>query len=135
MGCVCESVGGKVVVAKLKFFSFVKNRRTSGGGQTTRTRGRPETVGRPVRGRFRARDELGYSRWRLQNWSNSSDFVDGNGGDDGGKLDPLMARKIHGSNPTKLHHTYKSQKKLGLILVGIFKIGEEHNKIKLENKG
>src|SRR3989337_2738015 len=31
--------------------------------------------------------------------------------------------------------TNKSQKKLGLFLVGIFEFGEEHNKIKLENKG
>ena len=61
--------------------------------------------------------------------------MDGNGGDDGGKLDPLVAKQIHGSNPTKLHHTNKSQKNLGLFLVGIFEIGEEHNKIKLENKG
>ena len=53
----------------------------------------------------------------------------------GGKIDLLKTQRIHGSNPTKLHHTNKSQKKLGLFLVGIFEIGEEHNKIKLENKG
>ena len=60
--------------------------------------------------------------------------MDGNGGDDGGKLDPLMTKQIHGSNPTKLHQTNKSQKNWGLFLVGIFEIGEEHNKIRLENK-
>ena len=59
----------------------------------------------------------------------------GNGGDDGGKQDPLVAKQIHGLNPTKLHHTNKSQNNLGLFLVGIFKIGEEQNKIKLENTG
>ena len=37
-----------------------------------------------------------------------------------GKLDLPATHKIHGSNPTKLHHTNKSQKKLGLFLVGIF---------------
>ena len=72
---------------------------------------------------------------RGQNPSNPGDFVDGNGGDDGGKLDPLKEKQSHGSNPTKLHHTNKSQKKLGLFLVGIVEIREEHNKIKLKNKG
>ena len=51
----------------------------------------------------------------------------------GEMLDPLETKQIHGSNPTKLRQTNKSQKKLGLFLVGIFEIGEEHNKIKLEN--
>ena len=37
-----------------------------------------------------------------------------------GKLDLPATHEIHGSNPTKLHHTNKSQKKLGLFLVGIF---------------
>ena len=60
--------------------------------------------------------------------------MDGKGGDGGGKLDPLVAKQIHGSNPTKLHHTNKiTQKKLGQFLVGIFEIGEEHKKIRLEN--
>ena len=59
--------------------------------------------------------------------------MDGKGGNDGGKLAPLMAKQIHVSNPTKLHHTNKSQKKLRLFLVGIFEIGEEHNKSRLEN--
>ena len=66
---------------------------------------------------------------------NSDELVDGNRGRDGEKLDPLDAKQIRGSNPTKLHHTNKSQKKLGLFLVGIFEIGEEHNKIKLEKEG
>ena len=56
-------------------------------------------------------------------------------GKDGGKLDPLETKQIHGSNPTKHHQTNKSQKKLGLFLVGIFEIGEEHNKTMLENRG
>ena len=53
---------------------------------------------------------------------NSDELVDGNRGRDGEKLDPLDAKQIHGSNPTKLHHTNKSQKKLGLFLVGNFRI-------------
>ena len=48
-------------------------------------------------------------------------------------LDPLETKQIHGSKSTKLHLTNKSQKNLGLFLVGIFEIGEEHNKIRLEN--
>ena len=51
---------------------------------------------------------------------NSDKLVDGNRGRDGKKLDQLDAKQIRGSNPTKLHHTNKSQKKLGLFLVGIF---------------
>ena len=66
---------------------------------------------------------------------NSEDFVDGNWGKDGEKLDLPATHEIRGSNPTKLHHTNKSQKKLGLFLVGIFEIGDEHNKIKLEKEG
>ena len=53
----------------------------------------------------------------------------------GGKLGLLETKQIHGSKSTKHHHTNKSQKKLGQFLVGIFEIGEEHNKIRLENKG
>ena len=34
-----------------------------------------------------------------------------------------------------LTHQQITKKKLGLFLVGIFEIGEEHNKIRLENKG
>ena len=51
----------------------------------------------------------------------------------GEMLDPLETKQIHGSKSTKLHPTNKSQKVLGLFLVGIFKIGEEHNKIRPEN--
>lgn len=40
----------------------------------------------------------------------------------GGMLDPLETKQIHGSNPTKPHQTNKSQKKLGLFLVGNFQI-------------
>ena len=53
----------------------------------------------------------------------------------GGKLDPQVTKQIHGSNSTKHHQTNKSQQILGLFLVGIFEIGEEHNKNKLENGG
>ena len=46
--------------------------------------------------------------------------MDGNDGDHGGKLDTLVAKQI-GSNPTKLHHTNKSQKKCGAIFGGDFR--------------
>lgn len=49
--------------------------------------------------------------------------MDGKGGDKGEKVDPLKAKQIHGSNPTKFQHTNKSQKKLGLFLWGIFELG------------
>ena len=38
----------------------------------------------------------------------------------GEMLDPLETKQIHGSKSTKHHQTNKSQKKLGLFLVGIF---------------
>ena len=55
------------------------------------------------------------------------------GGETWEMLDQLETKQIYGSNPTKLRQTNKSQKNLGLFLVGIFEIGEEHNKIRLEN--
>ena len=56
-------------------------------------------------------------------------------GKHGEMLDPLETKQIYGLNPTKLHQTNKSQKKLGLFLVGIFEFREEHNNIKLEKEG
>ena len=50
-----------------------------------------------------------------------------------GKLDPLETQRIHGSNQQNIIKP-TNHKKIGLFLVGIFEIGEEHNKIKLENK-
>ena len=64
---------------------------------------------------------------------NSEEFVDGNWGKDGGKLDLPETHEIHGSNPTKLHHTNKSQKKLGQFLWGNFRIRKKINKTRLEN--
>ena len=52
----------------------------------------------------------------------------------GGKLDPLETKQIHGSKSTKHRQTNKSQK-MGLFFVGIFEIGQEHNKTRLENGG
>ena len=40
----------------------------------------------------------------------------------GDMLEPLETKQIHGSKLTKHHLTNKSQKKLGLFLVGIFEI-------------
>ena len=40
----------------------------------------------------------------------------------GDMLDPLENKQIHGSNPTKLCQTNKSQKKLGAIFGGDFRI-------------
>ena len=53
---------------------------------------------------------------------NSDELVDGKGGGGWGKLDPHAATQIHGPNPTKSQLTNKSQKKLGLFLVGNFRI-------------
>ena len=49
-------------------------------------------------------------------------------------LDPLETKQIHGSKSTKHHQTNKSQKKLGAIFVGNFRIRDKINKTRLENK-
>ena len=53
----------------------------------------------------------------------------------GETLDPLETKQIHGSKSTKLLHTNKSQKKLGLFLVGIFEFRTKSSKRRLENDG
>ena len=57
-------------------------------------------------------------------WQNLDELVDGNRGRDGEKLDQPEAKQNRQSNPTKLHHTNKSQKrkKLGLFLWGNFRV-------------
>ena len=79
-----------------------------------------------ARGSMDEGDEL--RREKVKSGQKSGDFVGGNCGEDGGKLDPHVAKQIHGSNPTKLHHTNKSQIKLGLFLVGIFGIRTKSTK-------
>ena len=64
---------------------------------------------------------------------NLDELVDGNHGRDGEKLDQLDAKQIRGSNPSKLHHTNKSQKKLGLFFGGNFRIRDKINKNKARN--
>ena len=62
--------------------------------------------------------------------------MDGEGDNDRENLDLPPTHKIHRSNPTKLHHTNKSQKKnLGLFLVGNFRNCDKINKTRLGNKG
>ena len=59
-------------------------------------------------------DELEEHRVERSNpGQNSEDFVDGNWGKDGEKLDLPATHETRGSNPTKLHHTNKSQKNWG----------------------
>ena len=113
---------GAVVVTKLKKFSFVRVGRTSGLGRSSgrRTSGLGRTSG--------AWAKIGHgmncaiSGWRKMVRSKSSGFVNGKGWGGWGKLDPHVATQIHGSNPTKLHHTNKSQKKIGAIFGGDFRI-------------
>ena len=54
--------------------------------------------------------------------------MDGRWGKDGGKLDPLETKQIHGSKSTK-DQTNKSQKKFGAIFGGEFSnLGRNHTK-------
>ena len=111
---------GEVVVAELKKISFVRLLRTFGG---LRSSGRRMSGGARSSGAWA---KIGHGKNNSSSWrmmverSNSSDFVDGKGWRGWGKLDPHVATQIHGSNPTKLHHTNKSQKKIGAIFVGQF---------------
>ena len=74
-------------------------------------------------------DELEEHRVERSNpGQNSGDFVGGNWGKGGGILDLPATHEIHGSNPTKLHHTNKSQKKLGLFCGAIFRLGRKTTK-------
>ena len=50
-------------------------------------------------------------------------------------LDPLETKQIHGSKSTKHQQTNRSQKILGLFLVGIFKFRTKSSKRRLENGG
>ena len=66
-------------------------------------------------------DELeGHRVERSNPGQNSEDFLDENWGKVGGKLDLPATHEIRGSNPTKLHHTNKLQKKNRAIFVGQF---------------
>ena len=60
--------------------------------------------------------------------------MDGNWGKVDGKLDLPATHEIRGSNPTKLHHANKSQKKLGLFLWGNFELGTKSTKTRLETQ-
>ena len=66
---------------------------------------------------------------------NSEEFVDGNWGKVDGKLDLPATHEIRGSNPTKLHHTNKSQKKLGLFLSGNFRDEKQQNQARKRGVG
>ena len=49
-------------------------------------------------------------------------------------LDPLETKQIYGSNPTKLHHTNKSEKNWAIFGGEFLKLGQI-NKIRLEKEG
>ena len=115
---------GVVVVAELSKFSFVRVSRTS---RLLRSSGL-----RRASDLFRssgawAKIGLGKKNCEISGKkkmvrSKSSDMVDGKGWGGWGKLGPHAATQIHGPNPTKSQLTNKSQKKLGLFLVGNFRI-------------
>ena len=51
------------------------------------------------------------------------------GGDGGGRLDPLATQQIHGSKPTKHHQNSQITRKIfGAIFVGIFGLGRKTTK-------
>ena len=64
----------------------------------------------------------------------SGGFCGWKGWGKGEKLDPLETKQIHGSKPTKSQHTNKSQKQIGAIFVGNFRIRTKNNKTRLETQ-
>ena len=94
-------------------------------------------AGRPVgRGQHEMRVQgRDFERKMEISGSKLTRFCGGKMGKLGEMLDPLETKQIQGSKSTKLHQTNKSQKKLGLFLVGIFEFREEHNKTRLEKRG
>ena len=79
-------------------------------------------AGCPGSGSVDELDELRVERSNLG--QNSGEFVDGNCGKGREKLDQPTTHEIRGSNPTKLHHTNESQKKIGAI----FELGRKTTK-------
>ena len=75
-------------------------------------------------------DELNELRGEKSNsGQNSGDFVDENWGKDGEKLDLPATHELCGSNPTKVHHTNKSQEFGVLFLLGFSKLGKNTTKL------
>ena len=60
--------------------------------------------------------------------------MDGKWGKVGGRLELLATHEIRGSNPTKLHHTNKSQKNWGYFCGAIFEFGTKSTKLGLKTK-
>ena len=115
--------GGVVVVAKLNNIQFRQSftdvrgsrssgRRTSGGVRSTVSWAK---IGHGM--------NCTIPGWREMVRSKSSGSVDGKGWGGWGKLDPHVATQIHGSNPTKLQHTNKSQKHWGFFCWGFSDLG------------
>ena len=74
----------------------------------------------------RARDPWMNTAWRGQiRGKNSEEFVDGNWGKGGEKLDLPATHEIRGSNPTKLHH----KKNWGYFCGAIFELGTKSTKL------
>ena len=123
---VCESVSGKLGNSwrKLGGREVVEEVELREAGCPSYRAGCPgaraKFLGLQIRDQL---DELAGKRGMLG--LNSRDFVDGNWGKYGEKLDLPATHEIHGSNPTKLHDTNISQKKLGgLFLWGFSNLGK-----------
>ena len=80
-------------------------------------------------------EELNFGAEIYDLWAKFDGFRGWNMGKLGGKLDPLETKQIHGSKSTKHHQTNKSQKKLGLFLVGIFEFRTKTTKSSWKTQG
>ena len=104
LGCVCGSGSGTVVVAELEKVQF---RQVSSDVQWWSDDRYSSYVWR--RSDVRCLGDFGHgmnfegSWWGGKIGAKLGDFVDEEGGDGGEKLDPLVAKHIHGSNLKKLH--------------------------------
>ena len=63
---------------------------------------------------------VGFGRKFMGRCKKLVDIVEGKVEMDGGMLDPLETKQIHGSNPTKHHQNQQITKKIGAIFGGEF---------------
>ena len=70
----------------------------------------------------------------MDKWKKLVDFAEGKVEMDGGMLDPLETKQIHDQIQQNLIKLTNHKNKLGLFLVGNFRIWGRTHKIRLENK-
>ena len=142
MVVLCGSGGGMRKYMWAPEQNLSKNGRKTGGGEEVVLPG----AGRPgswpnvaLSGRMSGLWIRGWiqrsSPGEVKSGQNSEKFLDVNWGKVDGKLDLPTTHEIRGSNPTKLHHTNKSQKNWGYFCGEFSNLGRnQQNKARKHNR-